>query len=519
MPIYNNTQFIFTDTIGITGTTITSNSITTSSINFNYLNSSGSTGYILSNNGTDLQWIEPQSIPTNINMNTNDIINANTISSTNLNTSIINVNNPITNILTFNNPPFSNDPISSTHLATKNYVDINTPPSIFYNLYLNYSQSSIPGYFTLSNNTTSMLNKQKETIITSEGSKLEVCSFISEPLFIATIPACIWSLNIFGSINSITDQINYIADFKLYNNGSIRSIGTSSNSTNHTVLTTSGLPYKFTVNLTLSDPITIIPDDRIIIILNLYKVSGTTTQTVTTYFENPHYSYAELQVSKTINSIPIQPIWAGNAVENLKMNTYNITSSNDLNISCPNNILSLDCSGTNINIGTDTIVPSTINLLSSESTGTIYMHKRAALAYTVMPTIGQIGEIINVSLPDDTLPFEYDTDLLVASTPLNFGVWLVTASSGFLVTSYTAGNSISNITMFIKNGSTLICQQQRNMPMDFINADVFLLHCSGIITTTIQTTITLYQKITFIGGSYKIANSADNFNFNFTRIA
>jgi len=521
---FNNINLLFTNGItGSTGTTITPTSVTTPSISTQSLilsSGTGLSGTILSTNGTNLVWISPSASEnirsSNLDMQTNNITNANTISCTTLNATSIVGPTTIVNPVTFANPPTSITPSKLNELTTKSYVD--NLASNFYNLYLNKSiTSSVSAtYYTLSNTPTTATNQTIPTTISSNGFPgVSIGSFLSDPIGITQLPTSLWCLNIWGTISSLTDATNYYAKFSLYiNDTTITPIGTSTNSTNHIALTSTTIPYNYTVNFTLSSTRTTNTTDRILIELFAYKVSGTTTQTVTTYFETPYYSYSQLQISNPISALSF--IWSSSVNSNLNMNSFNITSTGNLDISCPNKILSFDKTGnTGINIGTDTTVPTVINLLSTGSTGSIYMIKPTVINYTNSPSTGQIGEIINVTLLATPSFNSSGTEVEVASKLLNPGVWLVTASSGFYY--IQVGTDITRMAIYIKNGETFICQHENNGLSAVTSGHI--LSCAGIIGITTQSTIKLYQAMTYSGGAYRVADASTNFMFQFVRIA
>ena len=539
---YPNTQLTFTTGItGSTGTTISSNSISTNTVNLNSLilsNGRGQTGNILSTNGTDLVWVTPSigvtgitgitGITSNLNMQSNNITNANTINCTTLNSTNIIGPSTITNPVTFANPPISITSTNLSTLATKSYVD-NVSLNNIYNLYLNKSSTILLSgttYYALSNTPTTTISQILQTQTSTAGFPgASIGSFISEPIGITQLPTSLWCLNIWGTISSLTDATNYYAEFSLYNNDTtitITPIGTSTNSANHIALTSTNIPYKYTVNFTLSSSRTTNTTDRILIELFLYKSSVTTTQTVTTYFENPYYSYSQIQISNPISSLP--SIWSGIVNSDLNMNNFNITSTGDMSISCPNKILSFDNLGTTgIFIGTNTSVPTVINLLSPGSTGSIIISKPILPSYTTTPTTGKIGEIIDVPLLTTPALPSTGEGVEVASYLLKPGVWIVSATSGFINT--IINGTIRNITIYIKNGDTFICQHQTNAQS---NSNVgpgttHQLSCNGIIGITTESTIKLYQAIKIsIANAYTVAPSSDTalmFKFQFVRIA
>jgi hypothetical protein len=521
MPIYPNTQLVFTDTNGNTGTTILPNSIITPSINASSLltlNGRGATGQLLSTTGSELQWISSNSItnPITNNINTTSITNTNTITTTNLNTSSMSINNPITNTISFNNPPISNSPTISSHLATKEYVDSVLPG--LYNLYLNKSQpSSISNYLTLSTSMTGTTGQTTTTSTGAAGSNTLVNSFITEPLNVNQIPPCLLCLNIWGLISVITDPVSYYAVYQLYRDGTIIELGTSSYSAIH--IASSTIPYKYSVNITLSNTITTLTTDRLILSLYIYKVSGSTAQTITTYFEQKYYSYLELRTLKPITSLPDNIISGTIANSNLYMTlpasgVADITSTENLSISCPSKILTI-VGASPIAIGNDSTVPSTINLLSPGSSGSIYVNKRMNIIYTILPGSGQIGETITYKTLTTTPSFTSNSPLSI-NYSLNKGVWMVTANSGFLTVS--SGN-VSNMSIYINNISTLICRNDYSMQYPAYTNSVNVLTCSGLIDILTSTTITLFQVMTFSTGSYRVADADFNYNVQFVRVA
>ena len=191
-----------------------------------------------------------------------------------------------------------------------------------------------------------------------------------------------------------------------------------------------------------------------------------------------------------------------------------ITSTENLSISCPSKILTI-VGASPISIGNNSIVPSTINLLSPGSSGSIYVNKRMTILYTILPGSGQIGETITYNTLSNTPSFTSNSPLSI-DYPLNKGVWMVTANSGFLTES---GGIVSNMSIYIKNDTTLICQNDYSMQHTSPSSAVNVLTCSGVIDITSSTTITLFQVMTFSSGSYRVANADLNYNVKFARVA
>jgi hypothetical protein len=523
MPIYPNTNLLLTTTNS--STSILPNSITTPFISTQSLSSSngyGATGTILSTTGSSIQWItspnqiDPINIQNNIDMNTNNIINATTVNCTNLYTSGISGPATFTNPVTFNTPPISVTPTTSSQLATKSYVDAALSNGI-YLLYFNLSEPiSSTSFSRLSNTRTTSSYQSITTTTGAPGTSVLIKSFLTNPIGISQLPISLWSFNIYGTINVITDPTNYYAVCELYrNNGVIATIGISNNSANHIALTSTLLPYIYKLNISLSSPYIIEPTDQMLISLYTFTVSGTGSRTVTTYFEDKFLSYVQIQTTSPLTLLPSNPQWISTANSNLNMNGYNISSIGDMSIQCTGKILSIGNDSSILNIGTDSSTATNINLLAAASTGSIETNRRFNINYTNLPTTSQIGQIITTTVANSSFTFVSGQEKLTNSYTISPGVWIVTANVGFIIGATSCAPS--KIELYIQIGTTLICKQQFSIAGESRNTWTHILCCSGFFSITTTSTVNLYQKVTFTGGP--IQNSGSDYSANFVRVA
>jgi len=540
---YPNSKIIFTDVNGNTGTTILANSITSPFINTTSLitsNGKGNTGNILSTNGSNLSWVNSSiistgSTSTNINMNNNNIT-ANTVTTTNLNvTNITSNSTTFANQISFTIPPISTTPTTSTQLATKDYIDTNLTTKL-YNLYLNTQPITvigITGYqgitgntgitgYSLSNtlyNISSGLtgNLTTNTILNTD---VTIAKFISNEINIRQIPNSLWTLNIYGTIDNISNIVNYKAIFELYSNGSYTLLGTSNNSTDHIALTSTNVPYNYILNIRISSPQTTLPTDRIIITLYAYTDSASGSQIVT-YFKPNYYSYAQLQVSNSISSLPIPKsiLWNNTAYSDLVMNTYNITGSS---ISCPSKTLTVGNNSSTINIGT-VITATRINLGSTG--GSIFLNSPLTPTYTTFSTTGsQIGFWDNYEVqPASPVYFPTSGSTITRSVTVGLpGIWLF-----FFTGTYqsNASSIIQSSSVIIKNftTNTFICQHQQNMETTHSTNQFQRLHCSGIVVaTSANTQIDITSSMLFTTGdstTNALWNLVNNYTTDMIRVA
>jgi len=525
MPIYKNNQLLFIN--GSTGTSIVYNSVNSPSISTNQIvasNGTGSANTILSTTGSSLSWISPSTVDNNIQSNINiNTLTATTINCTNMNATSISNLNTFANQVTFNNPPTSGNTGISTQLITKQYVDnkkISNRTNGIYNLYLNKSQTFIPvgvtAYFTLSNTVSSAIT-QGITGQTVQNVNTLIGTFMTDnTVGITSIPISLWNLNIYAGIPDTGGTFYMFFQLYKYNtiNNTFTIIGTSSNSSDVNA-TPSVYPDLYTMSYAVTTVQSVLSTDKIAIRL-YYNTSYATSVLYKTYFENNNYSYLQIIVN---NNQLIQKF--GTATSTLDMSTFNITSSDNLNISCPSNILTVGNSSSTINIGTDTTIPSTINL--SSSNGTLNFDKTLTLNYGTTMGNNQLGQIITYTNTTRTSKSFTTNSPVTESYFLPYkGIWFVSANAGIYS---SAGSTITYILLSIKNNTTNTivgsCEQtgSQNITYGYNN----ILNCSGIITATQNNTrIDIIQTIKFPAGSvtYKTFNSvSDTYNIQFVRIA
>ena len=500
---FNNINLLFTNGItGSTGTTITPTDITTPLLIVNNIvDSTGSTGQngnVLSYTDNGIRWSVLQSagITGNLIMNNYDITNAGTIVCTNLNTTTINAPT-FTNQIAFSSAPScSIEPTAANHIATKNYVDTKSANYSVYNLYLNQSQTTtVPlvsgstGYSILSTLVTSSVQASPITITPTAGTTGAILSFISEPIGITQLPACILNVNIYGTNTTGNFTVYYRCNFRLYSGtGSgitITTLGTSQTSSILNNAVTSPLLYTMSVSVPSRS---ILSSDRFII--ELYAINtSTSTVSISTFFENSFYSYAQLQTNSTI---PFQTTYITSvATSDLNMNYANITSTGDMSISCPNKILSLGNKA------------STINIENHPLTGRIYLGNnngssiRLGKPLNIMydnngNSTSALGYYYEVS-PSGKVPADgiFPTGL-ISKVRVNFnllysGVWLFNTFCGVYSLSAVVKNEFS-VVIYTNNSETpsnYLCSQQirQSWTSGVVNNFVYF-NFSGIINIT-----------------------------------
>ena len=227
--------------------------------------------------------------------------------------------------VTFDVAPHSISPTLGNDVATKGYVDsLVGQYSGGYNLYLNKSATvSVGGntYYTISNTVSN--TTQQSSVDTADGTNKLLLSFISNELNITNIPAGIWNLFLYGSVNNASNVGQYQFKLKLYSGGVITLISTSGNSSNVNSLT----PVVYTMNATISASVTTTLTDRLII--EIYNQS-TDTSVVTTYFENTYYSFTQSTLNAGTTLLTSNNNWTGN-------NTFALPPSTPTVAGTPNN--------------------------------------------------------------------------------------------------------------------------------------------------------------------------------------
>ena len=498
---------------GNSGSTISSTSITTPKLITNSLtiyNGNGITGNILSKNDNGLNWIvSPNNTSSNLNMDNNNITDTLNITSSNVITSNISTAT-FSNQTIFSTAPISILPTLSSQLVTKKYVD--DISNDICNLYLNYSQTEIvplqgnTGYFKLSN-TPSGITGQGITGTTVRTTPTLISSFITDPINITNIPASLWVLNLYTGITSTSYEFTMYFELYQYSNGEISIIGTSANSGDINT-TPNNYPDLYKMSLPITSARTTYLTDRLIIRLYFISTRPTST-TYSIYFENNNYSY--LQIIANNNQSQIVSGYGNN----LNMNSYNITSTNNMSIYSTSPFpITIGNSSSVINIGTDTSITTNINLGYSGA-GLVnsrynYLFNPLTPNYNVLPSSNHLGQIITYSRPGITGISSNSTITNTYTVPY-LGRWALFGTAGFYIAA--TGGTISKITFqSVQSGSswTIFKQEYYGTQTPTSIGYGNILNGSGIFdaTTDPYRSFTIRQTITFTGGTYRTYNSS-----------
>ena len=542
---YPNSKFVFTDENGNTGTTILPESITTPSIKVSSIvdsnGSSGASGYVLSSTGDGIAWILSggTALSGDLDMNNNSINNVGTVNCTNLNATTISGNTGNTtfaNQISFSSAPLcSTQPTQANHLATKSYVDNKTTYNV-YNLFLNKSQTTtVPlvigstGYSILSNVVSNTQGTPTSIASQPVNSTSSVCSFISNEINTTSIPISLFKLNIYGMKTTTVSTITpyYYFSLNLYRNTEIITISSSSKSSALLYNIPSLQGNMYTMSLFVPYTPTSLTDR---LILELYITNpSTSTGSVTTrtYFEKDYYAYLQIQSNDILNFNFLSPsppsIWVNNASSDLNINNYNIGSTVNLSISCPNKILSLGNKSSTINI--ESITSS--NIYIGNTGGTIFLGKPLNLNYMINNTTTALGYNYNFNLPNIYFPTGNPARVTQTVPIIRAGVWLINIQVALVPDANSTGGTINSISLKLyKNNSetsqNYICGIQtstpRILPTPLTSGAIEQMQCSGIFTTNSTNTLLIIHSITRSPSTLSINSFPANYAF-ITRIA
>jgi hypothetical protein len=512
---YPNTYFTFIDGItGSTGTTITATSITTPSLIVNNIidsnGSTGASGNVLSYTANGIVWTNATSssgITGNINMNAYNINNAGTIECTNLNATTINATTFSNQIAFTSAPTCSIEPTAANHIANKNYVDSSTSNRV-YNLYLNQSQlitvplvSGSTGYSKLSDLVRSNVQASPLSRTITAGTTGGILSFISDPINITEIPACILNVNIYGN-NTTAGTLNicYTCNVRLYSGVTITTLGTSQSS--RILNNTTGFPLLYSMSVSVQSRSTLLADRFIIELFASNR--SVSSVTLHTYFENNFYSYAQIQSNRII---PFTNNYIFNSLtSNLNMNGFNINSTENLSISCPNKILSLGNSSSIINIENQTSgniyigsTNKTINIGKPFNIDYFSNTNTAALGYTFSPVFTRSP---TTGIYPATL-----TSSVTATTSIPIGTWMFSLSWVIDFSNTAAGVTINNFIIKLykdgtASGSNYLWGRQIRKSNAVTTGSNIRTHCTGIVRgpTTLLFVTNLNRTVTRLAG-------------------
>jgi hypothetical protein len=504
---YPNSKLVFLDENGNTGTTILPESITTPSISVSSITdsngSTGASGYVLSCTGDGIQWITSGGTPLSgdLDMNNYSINNTDSINCTNLNVTSVTSETTFANQISFSTPPIcSNGPTSANHLVRKDYVDNKQIPGI-YNLYLNWSQTitiGLTGYTLLSTSMSNYTRPSPLSYIVGSNTTTTTAAgiFISDNINVTQIPPSLFNLNLYTNNTTANTSVVYFFNLKLFRNGTITLLGTSSTSSTISNNTT-GYPLLYTMSLAMSTSTTTLITDKIIIDIFATNRTGTSA-TLNNYFENKWYSYLEI-VSN--NGSPFQlPNWVETATNNINMNGYNITAYRQLNITCPNKIVNLGNQASSVNIE-GTGINSFINLGSTGAgrpggTGGIFLGAPLSIMYTTNSTgIGSFNRYNNF------LPTVFPSGVISVVTRsiiITPGVWYCCVLLGLNATT-TGTISRNTITIYKDNArgtsNYVFSSSLTNAITIPVSSGGYVLTCSGVINTQISSTILIDHTI------------------------
>ena len=246
------------------------------------------------------------------------------------------------------------DPTTGIDLANKGYVDsLVGQYSGGYNLYFNYSVTD-PTYPTFQSLGQTVVAAAQQTVINNITSGTqEVARFITLPIGITTIPIGLWDALIYGAVSGTGGDVHYY--FELYKKDALNV---------DTLLVTSGIspdvnaspstnPTSYTMNATITAPITLDLTDRLFMILYVTK-TGVNTINVTTYFQNDYYSFTQSTLNAGTTLLSSNNTWTGTNKFDLAVNVDSIQTN---------------AVGTTANLFT-TQTTGDFNLLTSKTSGT-----------------------------------------------------------------------------------------------------------------------------------------------------
>jgi len=501
---YPNTTLINTN--GNTGTSITSTSITTPSLITTNINNSnvGSTGKILSTNGSYLTWIvvPPPSISFNTNSNIN---NVKTLTCTNLNATTISGTITFANQSIFNIAPISNDPTNINQLATKSYTDsIITQFNYKLKLYFNISQIVSTGIYTLNTVMTNTSTLQLSYTSSSSFSDYALGNFITNlSINTTTIPECLCKFIGYFITSSASVTVYYtICKFSSNN------VSTVLKRSNNFVLNNVNSARLIHIYTRLPQTTLSVSDRLQIIIYASCPTLAATTVKFTS--ENNVYSYIELESNRALNLFPI--------ITNLYLNKYNIgTTGNSISINTQNNTQTITLGpATNIIINGNT--GGNINLTP---TNNIQIYKPLYPLYELPINTYKIGYTsIITSLTPIILSSGGGSNTIYTFVLPYAGVTLYSVTCGLDITS-TNANPMTNVRCRLTTSGNAILGEHRQQIPHINNIGINnVLNFSAIgISTNATTSYIITISMTQSGAGYSASSTSTYFRLQYCRIA
>ena len=274
----------------------------------------------------------------------------------------------------FDIPPHMPLPILGNDGATKSYVDgLVGQYSGGYNLFLNYSETDItyPTNKVLAKLVSSAV--QQTNVITgfTSGTQI-VATFISEPLGITEIPAGLWDAFVYGAVSGTAGDVHYSYEvFKVDDLGNETSIAQSGISGDVNASPNNN-PTAYSINATFPTAVVMIPTDRIRIVLSVTK-TGTSTISLTTYFESSYYSFVQTSLNAGTTLLSSNNVFTGTNEFSLPATTPTQTgtpaNTDIVNYETITNLISVPSLSAVLGVGTDASANNitNVNILQTNS--------------------------------------------------------------------------------------------------------------------------------------------------------
>ena len=329
-----------------------------------------------------------------------------------------------------------------------------------FNMFFNYSV--VNGvYKELGMNIVDVATPQTVAITTTGTFLHEVASFASTALNTTVIPAGICNVFLYGKMDALSPNVFYRFRILRLVGAGTAILATSSNSA---FIESVAEPVGYSMNATIVSDVACSFTDQLLITLFVIN-EGVSPRTITTYFQNDYYSFAQTTLHPAIPLLTNYNFWTG-------ANTFN--------------------------------TPIRINPLTTYSsvTGTDGVTKRGYVVQGVAVSNGRLTTSTNYTI--GTLTFDFP------------GVYLVTAVASFIVYVTTAINQIETwvTTANIYNG------QAGGGATNFPSGQNFTLQVSGLcVITAAPTTVSQRMFIDFTPTTANVTQTTTNWELNAVRIA
>jgi hypothetical protein len=271
-------------------------------------------------------------------------------------------------------------PTRGNELVTKGYVDsLVGQYSGGYNLYLNYSQTrtvNSVNYGLLSNvitetGTTSFIDS------TSLNSNPQLIKrFITEEINVTKIPAGIWSMFLYGAVDSDARNVQYYFDAKLYTSTGITGMFTSGYSSDINEKP-NDKPVGYNINGTMPERNVALSDRIIIEIFCKSDINGDTVSKLQTFFEGNYYSFIQTTLNAGTSLLTSNNNWTANNTfdeaimlnDGLKLNNSGVlkTQFNSSSLTSQETAFAMNLN--NFKLTLDGLTGTTNQVLTTDSSG------------------------------------------------------------------------------------------------------------------------------------------------------